>query len=110
MVFHEIAQRRAFLTFFALYIRAVESNYAIAIATLSDWFKNLAPLYQPMRRITKTNRDLHARFSPRFEKVTWNCYEFGLVHCVQLAVFILETHNPSRRSCYPSSVKTGRTI
>ena len=31
-----------------------------------------------------------------------------------MAVFILETHNPSRRimrlSCYPSSVKTGRTI
>ena len=32
----------------------VESNYAIAIATLSDWFKNLTPVYQPMRRKTKT--------------------------------------------------------
>ena len=28
----------------------VESNYAIKIATLSDWFKNLAPVYQPMRK------------------------------------------------------------
>ena len=32
-----------------------ESNYAIAIATLSDWFKNLAPVYQPVRRKTKAN-------------------------------------------------------
>ena len=38
----------------------VESNYAIAIATLCDWFKNLALVYQAMRRKTKTNRDLHA--------------------------------------------------
>ena len=28
----------------------VENNYAIAIATLSDWFKNLPPVYQPIRR------------------------------------------------------------
>ena len=59
----------------------VESNYAIAISTLCDWFKNLVPVCQPMNRKTKTNRDLHARFFPRFEQVTWNCYEFGLVHC-----------------------------
>ena len=39
----------------------VESNYAIAIATRSDWFKNLAPVYQPMTQPkTKTNRNLHA--------------------------------------------------
>ena len=38
----------------------VESNHTIAIATLSDWFKNLAPVYQPMRKTTKTIRDLHA--------------------------------------------------
>ena len=40
----------------------VESNYAIAIATLSDWFKNLARVYQPM----KTNR---VRFFPSFEQI-----------------------------------------
>ena len=40
----------------------VESNYAITIATLSDWLTSLAPVYQPMRGETKTNRDLHARF------------------------------------------------
>ena len=27
----------------------VESNCAIAIATLSDWLKNFAPVFQPMR-------------------------------------------------------------
>ena len=27
----------------------VESNYVIAIATLSDWLKRLAPVFQPMR-------------------------------------------------------------
>ena len=49
----------------------VESNYAITIATFSDWFKNLVPVYQPMKRKrkTKTNRDLHVRFFPRFEQM-----------------------------------------
>ena len=28
----------------------VESNYAIPIATLSDWFKNLSSVYQSMKR------------------------------------------------------------
>ena len=51
---------------------AVESSYAIAIATLRDWFKNLAQVYQPLRRKTKTNRDLHD---------CYYCYEFGLAHC-----------------------------
>ena len=27
----------------------VESNYVIVIATLSDWLKRLAPVFQPMR-------------------------------------------------------------
>ena len=44
----------------------VDSNYAIAIATLSDWFKKLAPVNQLMRRKGKTNRDLHARLFRAF--------------------------------------------
>ena len=36
----------------------VESNDEIAIATLSDWLKRLAPVFQPMRSKTKTNRTL----------------------------------------------------
>ena len=31
----------------------VASNYAIAVATLSDWFKSLASIFQPMRSKTK---------------------------------------------------------
>ena len=34
----------------------VESNCAVAIATPSDWLKNFAPVYLPMRSKTKTNR------------------------------------------------------
>ena len=36
----------------------VESSYAIAIAALSDWLKNLAHLFQPIGSETKTNRAL----------------------------------------------------
>ena len=38
----------------------------------SDWFKNLVPVYQPMRRKTKTICDLHTQFFPRFEHVARN--------------------------------------
>ena len=41
----------------------VESNYAIAIATLSDWVKRLAPVIQPMRSKTKTNHHRTRDFS-----------------------------------------------
>ena len=51
----------------------VESNYAIATATLSDWLKRPAPVFQPMRRKTKTNRTTYAWFFPRFERVADNC-------------------------------------
>jgi len=34
----------------------IETNYAIAIAALSDWLKNLALVFQLMRSETKTNR------------------------------------------------------
>ena len=42
---------------------AIESNYAIAIATRSDWLKRLAPVFQPTRSKTKTNRTTYAWFS-----------------------------------------------
>ena len=51
----------------------VESNYAIAIATLSDWLKRFAPVFQPTRIKTKTNRAMYAWFVPRFERVTGDC-------------------------------------
>ena len=38
----------------------VEIDYVIAIAMLSDWLKKLAPVFQPMRGKTKTNRTMYA--------------------------------------------------
>ena len=60
----------------------VESNYAIvnaiAHATLSDWLKNVASVFQPMRSKTKTktNRTSYARFFPRFEQATGKYSKF----------------------------------
>ena len=48
----------------------VENNYAIAIATLSDWLKRLVLVFQPMRSKTKTNITMYTSFFPRFERVT----------------------------------------
>ena len=45
----------------------IESSYSMAIATLTDWLKSLAPVFQPMRGKIKTNRILYARFFPRFD-------------------------------------------
>ena len=53
----------------------VESNYAIAVSSLSDWL-NLASVFQLTRSNTKTDRALYTRFFPRFEQVTGNCKEF----------------------------------
>ena len=54
----------------------VESNSVITIATLSDWLKRLAPVFQPMRRKTKTiapcTRDL-SRASGEFQVIARNC-------------------------------------
>ena len=47
-----------------------------AIATLSNWFKNLAPFFQPMRSKGKTNRTLYARFFPCFEHVLLSKLQF----------------------------------
>ena len=39
-----------------------ERNYAIAIAMLSDWLRNCAPIFKPMRSKSNTNRIVYARF------------------------------------------------
>ena len=53
----------------------VESNYMIALAMLTDWFKNLAPFYQPMRR------NLHALGASYMKMLRiW----MGSLHCLQL--------------------------
>ena len=45
-------------------------------ATLHDWLKKLAPIFHPIRRKTKTNRDVLARVFTRFASATCNYYEF----------------------------------
>ena len=54
----------------------VESNYVIAIATLNDWLKLLAPGFQRMRSKTKTNRAMYAWFFrglSKFQIIARNC-------------------------------------
>ena len=38
-------------------------------ATVSDWLKNVHPVFQPMRSKVKTNRILYARFSRALNKL-----------------------------------------
>ena len=49
----------------------VERNYVIAIATLNDWPKTLALVFQPMRIKTKTNRTMYA--SSKFQIIARDC-------------------------------------
>ena len=43
-----------------------------------DWSRKLAPLSQPIRCKTKTNRDLVTRVFPRLRPVTYVYFEFSL--------------------------------
>ena len=50
---------------------------------LRDWFeKKLAPLSQPFRSKTKTNRNLLTQVFPRFVSATCIFFEFWLVHWI----------------------------
>ena len=56
----------------------VESNYVIAIATLCDWLKRVAPVFQPIRSKTKPKpiapctRDFSRALS-EFQVIARNC-------------------------------------
>ena len=41
----------------------VESNYVIAIATLNDWLKRLAPVFQPLRSIKEARKGFFGCYS-----------------------------------------------
>ena len=53
----------------------VEINYMIAIATLNDWLKRLALVFQPMRSKTKTNRAMYdfSRALSKLQVIARNC-------------------------------------
>ena len=57
------------------------------ITSLNDWFKVLAPLFQPIRSKTKTNRGLRVHIFPRFVSGTCNYFEFWLVYWIVSALF-----------------------
>ena len=63
----------------------VESNYVIAIATLSDWLKRAAPVFQPMRSKAKTNRTMYEWFFPRRLFLLW------LVGVIALVLFFRQS-------------------
>ena len=52
-------------------VLTVESNYAIAIATLSDWLKRLVPVFQP-KPIAPRTRDF-SRASSQLQVIARNC-------------------------------------
>ena len=57
----------------------VKSNYAITIATLRDWLKRLAPVFQPMRSKTKPIAPCTRDFSRALNKlqiIARNCHWF----------------------------------
>ena len=51
----------------------VESNYVIAIATLSDWLKRFVPIFQPKPKpIAPCTRDF-SRASSELQVIAGNC-------------------------------------
>ena len=57
---------------------AVETGRTIAITTLRDWLKILAPVFSTNEK--QNDRTMLARFFPRFERVIGVHWEFWLVH------------------------------
>ena len=57
------------------------------ITALSDWFKVLAPFFQPIRSETKTNRGSRVHIFPRFVSATCNYFEFWLVYWIVSVLF-----------------------
>ena len=50
----------------------VQSNYVIVIATLNDWLKRLAPVFQPLEPIAPCTRDFSRALS-KFQIIARNC-------------------------------------
>ena len=57
------------------------------ITSISDWFKVLAPFFQPIRIETKTNRGSRVHIFPRFVSATCNYFKFWLVYRIVSVLF-----------------------
>ena len=70
---------KCFRAVFIWVSKAISELLWFMITSLSDWFKVLATLFQPIRSETKTNRGLRVHIFPRFVSATCNYFEFWLV-------------------------------
>ena len=57
------------------------------ITSLSDWFKVLAPIFQPIRSETKTNHGSRVHIFPRFVSAMCDYFEFWLVYWIVSVLF-----------------------
>ena len=75
-------QWKIYLLFIYLFIYLEQFSFecrkviGFALTTLRDWFKNLTPLFHPIRSKTKTNHDSFSHVLPRFASATCNHFEF----------------------------------
>ena len=100
----------------------VESNYVIAIDTLSDWLKRLAPVFQPTRSkpepIAPRMRDF-SRAMSELQVIARNCDWFilfapvviGWRNCFGFGLSTLKTTlTEARAKQFSSTAKTNRII
>ena len=67
--------------------KVISDLLCFCITSLGDWFKVLAPLFQPVRSETKTNRGSRVHIFPRFVSATCNYFEFSLVYWIVSVLF-----------------------
>ena len=72
---------------FNLLSKVISELLWFMITSLSDWFKVLTPLFQPIRSETKTNRVSRVHIFPRFVSATCNYFEFLLVYRMVSVLF-----------------------
>ena len=70
----DISEHRAVFNWVS---KVISELLFVMITSLSDdWLKVLAPLFQPIRSETKTNRGSRVHIFPRFVSATCNYFEF----------------------------------
>ena len=87
--FHWLTGLRLSVHILALPIMVRErvNNFGFAFTSLSDWFKVLAPFFQPIRSEIQTNRASRVHIFPRFVSTMCNYFEFWLVYWIVSVLF-----------------------
>ena len=68
--------QRIFKAVFNRVSKVINELQWFCITSLGDWFEVFAPLFQPIRSETETNRCSHVHIFPRFVSATCNYFEF----------------------------------